>query len=335
MKILKWIGALVVVCVLIIVGGIVYLTFRYPDAGSVPDVKIEATQARLERGEYVAKHVAVCIDCHSTRDWNYYAGPIVPGSEGKGGEIFDENLGFPGKITAKNITPSALGNWSDGDVLHAIVAGVNKKNQALFPIMPYPNFAQMTEEDLYSVIAYIRTLKPVDSSVPETSLNFPMNLIVRLIPKKTEIRKTPVDTANTIEYGKYLMTIASCSECHTPQDHGKPLPGKILAGGMEFILPWGTIRSANITPDVETGIGSWTKEQFVNKFKTFAGEQAQQIPMKPPFNESNFNTLMPWLMYSGMSERDLGAIYEYLRTVEPVKNKIVKYSSEGVVINAQ
>ena len=85
------------------------------------------------------------MDCHSTRDWMRFAGPVVKGTEGKGGDKFDESIGFPGTIYAKNITPAALGNWTDGELVRAITMGINKKEEALFPMMPYMNFNHLSQ----------------------------------------------------------------------------------------------------------------------------------------------------------------------------------------------
>jgi len=153
-----------------------YLFVKYPDAGPVPDLSVQATPERLARGAYLANHVSVCIDCHSTRNWEYFSGPPVAGTEGKGGEVFDESLGFPGTIYAHNITPAALGSVNDGVVYRAIATGVDKNGKAMFPLMPYQHINLMSEEDILSIIAYIRKLKPIENSPLLTTLKFPMNL---------------------------------------------------------------------------------------------------------------------------------------------------------------
>jgi hypothetical protein len=142
----------------------------------VPDLTVQATPKRLARGAYLANHVSVCIDCHSTRNWDYFSGPPVAGTEGKGGEVFDESLGFPGTIYAHNITPAALGSVNDGVVYRAITTGLDKNGKAMFPLMPYQHFNLMSEEDILSIIAYIRKLKPIGNTPPLTTLKFPMNL---------------------------------------------------------------------------------------------------------------------------------------------------------------
>ncbi|QQS35620.1 MAG: c-type cytochrome [Ignavibacteriales bacterium] len=322
-KFFKILGTLVVIIVVLLVGALIYFNSTYPKVDPPSDIKIEATSERIARGDYLANHVAVCIDCHSERDFTKFAGPIKPGTEGSGGEVFDENIGFPGKVVTKNLTPANLGSWSDGEILRAMTCGVTKDNKALFPMMPYPNYNQLTKEDAYSLVAYIRTLQSKQRDVPETELNFPLNFIVKTMPIPQYTPAPEIDKSNTTAYGKYLVTIASCNECHTQSDKGEPLPGMTFAGGAEFNFPAGVVRSLNITPDEETGIGKWTKEDFIKRFRNYGTEEAKNIPVDM---NKEFNTPMPWLMYTGMTDEDLGAIYEYLRTAKPVKNKVERFT---------
>ena len=321
-KVFKILGIVVAVIAVVIIGGLVYFNASYPKVDPPKDIKIEATAERLSRGEYLANHVAVCIDCHSEREWTKFAGPIKPGTKGSGGEVFDENMGFPGMVVTKNLTPANLSSWTDGEILRAVTCGVTKDNKALFPMMPYMNYSNFMEEDAYSVVAYIRSLQPQEKEIPETDLNFPLNLLVKTMPLKSYTPAKEIDKSNPAEYGKYLVTIASCSECHTQSNKGEPLPGMYLAGGEQFNFPAGVVSSANITPDAVTGIGNWTKEDFLNRFRFYNSEEAQNVPVNL---EKDFNTPMPWLMYSGMTDEDLGAIYEYLRTIKPVNNSVNRF----------
>ena len=321
-KVFKILGIVVAVIAVVIIGGLVYFNASYPKVDPPKDIKIEATAERLSRGEYLANHVAVCIDCHSEREWTKFAGPIKPGTKGSGGEVFDENMGFPGMVVTKNLTPANLSSWTDGEILRAVTCGVTKDNKALFPMMPYMNYSNFMEEDAYSVVAYIRSLQPQEKEIPETDLNFPLNLLVKTMPLKSYTPAKEIDKSNLAEYGKYLVTIASCSECHTQSNKGEPLPGMYLAGGQTFNFPAGVVSSANITPDAVTGIGNWTKEDFLNRFRFYNSEEAQNVPVNL---EKDFNTPMPWLMYSGMTDEDLGAIYEYLRTIKPVNNSVNRF----------
>ncbi len=322
-RFLKIMGIILLLLIILLAGGLAYFNLTYPKINPAPDIKVTATPEKIARGEYLAKHVAMCLDCHSTRDWKKYAGPIKEGTEGKGGDKFDEAIGFPGTIYVKNITPAALHDWTDGEIIRAITMGINKDNKALFPMMPYYNYNKMSREDLEAIVAYIRTLKPIKNEVPDKDLNFPLNLIVKTMPIETYKPINSADKTNPVEYGKYLTSIAGCAECHTQSEEGTPLPGMDFAGGVEYKLPHGTIRTANITPDNETGIGSWNKETFIARFKSFESDSSKNIPADL-FKE--YNTIMPWTLYAGMTKEDLGAIYDYLKSVKPVKNRVERYT---------
>lgn len=320
-KFFKYSGILLLIIAVLFLSGIIYFNSSYPKVITKKNIKIEQTAERVERGKYLVNHVAACIDCHSSRDYTLYTAPMIKGTEGIGGERFGEEMGFPGNIYAKNITPSNLKDWTDSELLNAITAGINKDGKALFPVMPYPNYAQMNIEDIKDIIAYIRTLKPVENNVPETELNFPMNFIVKTIPADYNSKPKP-NRSDSINYGKYLITLAACFDCHSPADHGKVIEGKEYSGGNEFSLPSGKLKSANITPDKLTGIGSWTKDTFIKRFKAFT--DSSRI-YKLDFSK-DFQTIMPWTLYAGMKEEDLGAIYDYLRSIKPVYNKVTVFT---------
>jgi mono/diheme cytochrome c family protein len=323
---LKILGILAIILIIVAVGASIYIKNAYPKVSPPPDLKVEITPERVERGKYLANHVAVCMDCHSTRDWSKFSGPITPGTEGKGGERFDESMGFPGVFYSRNITPYGIGNWTDGELFRAITTGVNKEGEPFFPVMPYPYFGTLDKEDIYSIIAYVRTLQPIKNDVQKSSPDFPMNYILRTIPHDPQMTKRP-EKSDIVAYGKYMATASGCIECHTQAVKGKHVEGMEFAGGREFQFPTGDVlRSANITTDMETGIGKWTKEQFLAKFKQYDTPEARNIPAKP----GEMNTIMPWTMYGGMTTEDLSAIYDYLRTVKPISNKVEKFSKAGV-----
>lgn len=324
-KFLKILGVLVLVLVVVVAGALTYVSTALPDVGPPPELKVEITPERLKRGEYLANHVMLCMDCHSTRDWEFYAGPPKHGTEGVGGERFDQAMNFPGKFISRNITPAGIGDWTDGELYRAITSGVSKDGSPLFPVMPYLNYGKMDQEDIYSVMAYIRSLPPIESEPEASEPDFPINFIMRTMPKPAAHGKLPPPTAST-EYGAYLVNAASCGDCHTKQEKGEFI-GEPFAGGFEFKYPTGSIvRSMNITPH-ETGIGNWSKEQFIERFKmhTDSGYTAPPID----WSKNQFQTVMPWLMYAEMTEQDLGAIYDYLRTVKPVENVVEKWTPAG------
>ena len=318
-KILKIIGIAVGAIIVLFLGGLGYFSLKYPDVEPAPSITIESTPERISRGSYLANHVTLCIDCHSTRDWSKYSAPVIPGTEGKGGEEFNEaTVGIPGRIFASNITPAGIRDYTDGELLRAITTGVTKQGRALFPLMPYLGYNSLAKEDAYSLVAYIRSLPPIENRTEISTLDFPVNYIVKTVPLHSYVPSPEPDKSIPVKYGRYLVTIAGCGDCHTPQVKGERVPGMAFAGGFEFHGPAGTVRSKNITPDDETGIGGWSKDVFIEMFRTYAKEGSRNIAL----DSTGFNTPMPWTMFAGMADEDLGAIHEYLRVVPPVHHTV-------------
>src|SRR5688572_19800043 len=143
------------------------------------------------------------------------------------------------------------------------------------------------------------------------------------LPQNTLDQNQRPDPSDKVKYGEYLVTLASCSDCHTPMTpQGAPDFSKAFAGGMHFKADFVDVTVANITPDSTTGIGAWTENEFVAKFKS------SLAMMEKGDNPGKLNTEMPWPMYAKMKEEDLRAIYAYLRTVPPVKNKVEKWPTK-------
>ena len=193
-KLLKIAGVILLAVLILVLGVIAYIKLALPDVGEAPYLTIERTPQRIERGRYLANHVAVCMDCHSTREWNKYAGPMAAVGFGGGGEVFNQQMGFPGEFYAPNLTPYALKDWTDGEILRAITTGVNKEGKALFPVMGYHRFGQMDKEDVYSIVAYLRTLEPVKKDIPESKADFPVNILINTMPAMAEYQKIPAES---------------------------------------------------------------------------------------------------------------------------------------------
>lgn len=324
MRILKYVGYFVIVLVLALAALLLYLRMALPDVGEPEELTIEYTEARIARGEYLANSVTVCIDCHSKRDWSKFSGPITPGTLGMGGDRFDQSMGLPGVYYARNITPAGISRYTDGELFRLITTGVTKEGRAMFPLMPYPYYNSMDREDIYSIIAYVRSLEPIDNTVPDSESDFPMNFILNTIPKPADPQKRP-DKSDLIAYGAYMTNASGCIECHTDVDKGQIIRELAFSGGREFQFPDGSVvRSSNITPH-ETGIGAMTEEAFIARFKMYT-DSAYVLPTVAP---GEFNTIMPWMMYARMNTEDLAAIYAYLRTVKPIENKVVKFTANG------
>jgi len=315
----KILGAIVGIVILVIIGFGIYLKTALPSI-PVEDITVAVTPERVERGAYLANHVMVCIDCHSGRDYTKFSGPILQGTEGGGGEAFSEELGFPGNYYAPNITPYNLKSWTDGEIYRAITSGVTKEGQAMFPIMPYPAYGTLDREDIYCVIAYLRSLPEIEKTTPESESNFPMNFIINMIPKPATPGTMP-DTTDLLKYGEYLTTAGGCVDCHTQMKDGRLIEEMRFGGGQEFPLERIYVTSANITPDKATGIGNWAEETFIARFRAY--DLSWYSPHEVP--EGGFNTIMPWTMYARMDTTDLQAIYTYLMSVKPIENRVVLF----------
>lgn len=314
----------IIVLAIIVIGSIgLYVKKALPNVGPAPDISIAATPDRVQRGKYLANNVMACMDCHSKRDFSIFMGPLKPATFGAGGERFGKEIKFPGTVYSKNITPAGLRSWTDGEIFRVITTGVSKDGSAIFPLMGYLAYGTMDREDVYDVIAYLRSLPAIPSTIPDRELDFPVNILVNTFPKKASLQPKPAKS-DAIAYGGYLVKIANCLECHSKvTDKGDRIAGTEWGGGREFYFPNGTFTtSANISPDMETGIGKWSKEAFVKRFTEFSDSSY----VLEKLNAADYNTVMPWLMYAGMKPEDLSAIYDYLRTIKPQSNEVKKFS---------
>lgn len=323
-KVYKYVLALLLLVVITALSMASYVKFALPDVPLIAGIKVDTSSERVARGKYLAHHVAVCMDCHGTRDWSHFAGPMVPGNLGGGGERFGKEMGFPGVFYAPNITPFALKDWTDAELFRAITSGVSRDGRALLPLMPYPNYGKMDKEDIYDIIAYIRTLAPVENKVPVSVADFPVSLLINTMPVKAALTQRPF-ADDKIARGRYLVNMAGCADCHSKVDKGLVIAGTEFGGGREFQQPAGIVRSCNITSDNETGIGNWSRDAFVQSFKKYR-DTAYQLPA---LGRGDLNSPMPWTMYAGMSDQDLEDIYYYLKSIKPIVNKVVRYEKRS------
>jgi mono/diheme cytochrome c family protein len=192
----------------------------------------------------------------------------------------------------------------------AIREGIGHDGRALFPIMPYPQYRAMSDEDLASVIVYIRTLDAVSNPLPRTEIPFPPGPLINSVPEPVETVVPQPDLTNAVTRGEYLARIGVCTDCHTPMDAtGARLPGMEWAGGMMLSDSKGQAASANLTPD-PSGIPYYTEELFLTAMRTGA------------VISRDLNDVMPWWFYRNMTDEDLKAIYAYLKTLKPVQHRI-------------
>ncbi len=294
---------------------------NYNQEYPISDLKVEPDSARLARGEYLVYGPAHCGHCHVPVDKleALESGEKVPMTGGFGLEI------PPGVFYAPNITPdkeTGIGRYTDGELYRMMRYNITPSGHAAFDFMPFIN---MADEDIYSIIAFLRAQKPIKHMMQPIELSFLGKMIYAfdgIKPGKPDkdVPKT-IEEIESIAYGKYMAyAVANCRGCHTNRDLktgeyiGEEYAGGLvfgpdnLSGGWQFITP-------NLTNDAETGImAKWTEDQFIERMRS--GRVHQYSPM-------------PWLAVADMKEGDLRAVYRYLKTVKPVKNKIDETAIEN------
>lgn len=310
-KILLW--TVITLIVLLAIGISLTIGWRPilgPRARPLTSRQFERTPQRLERGRYLFTSSTGCTGCHSLHDWNTHGGPILPGGEGVGQVMWFKDL--PGRIVAPNITADAetgAGAWTDDQLARAIREGIGHDGRALFPIMPYENLRHMSDEDLASLVVYIRSLPPVRNPLPHTEIIFPVRYLIRSVPQPVTEPVSSPDRSDRLKWGEYLITISSCNECHTPQVRGAAKPGLEYSGGFPLDGPWGAVASANITPDA-TGIGYYDEALFFQAMRT-GYVKARKL-----------NSIMPFGEFGALTDDDLKAMFAYVRTLKPVKHRV-------------
>ena len=281
-----------------------------PRARPLTNRTFERTPERLARGRYLVENLG-CFECHGEHEWTKHDAPLIEGTRGAGYADFPL-AGLPGRVIPPNITPdpeTGAGNWTDDMLARAIREGIGHDGRALFPFMPYPDMGQMSDEDLASVIVYLRSIPPIRKALPKTEIIFPVKYLMRGAPQPITEPVPQPDVSTPVKRGGYLVTIAACTDCHTPQAKGQPIRGLEFAGGFILEGPWGRVASANITPD-PSGISYYDEALFLEMIRT-GYVKARKI-----------NQIMTWWHFRNLTDEDLKAIFAYLRTLKAVKHRV-------------
>jgi mono/diheme cytochrome c family protein len=305
-KILLVICALLAAAITFTIG---WRPFIGPRARTTSNRQFERTPERLTRGRYLVAGLAGCETCHSPKDWNTHGAPNLPGME-LAGQVLPLP-GLPGTIIAANLTPdpeTGAPGWSDDEIARAIREGVGHDGRTIFPIMPYDAYRKFSDEDVASIVVYLRSIAPVRNPLPPTQVIFPVKYLIRTVPQPlTGPVSGPGPQASPVERGKYLATVG-CG-CHIPVDRKGPIRGLEYGGGEHLKGPWGEVTSANITPDA-SGISYYDEATFIQVMRT-GYVRARKLSSIMPFGE-----------FANLTDDDLKAILAYLRTLPPVKHRV-------------
>ncbi|MFT3678731.1 MAG: cytochrome c [Ferruginibacter sp.] len=275
-----------------------------------PSIKASTDSNIINRGKHLVFSSAHCASCHSNQNADSLLQLGIEPSL-SGGHLFELPIG---NIYTKNITSdkeTGIGKLTDAELARTLYYGVGSDGRAIFDFMPFHN---VSETDMQAIISYLRTQKPVKNKVPENTYNMMGKIVKAFLLKPTgpagDIPKniTPDTSAS---YGGYLIKyVGNCSGCHTQRDimTGEYI-GEHMAGGLEFNEGGTKYITPNLTTDSSSRIFGWSYEIFKNRFRM--GPLASNSPM-------------PWNSYKRMTDDELKAIYNYLKTVKPAKMPVEK-----------
>ncbi|MDV7144809.1 cytochrome C [Tropicimonas sp. TH_r6] len=263
---------------------------------SIPAAAVAAPS--VERGEYLVQGPVACGNCHTPQGPN---GPDM--SNEFGGFMVEKNEMF--EAWAPNITPGGrVAEWSDAEFGRAVREGIRPDGSVIGPPMPMLLYRGLSDDDLASIVLYMRTVAASDMTTPASTYNIPL----------PPAYGPPIDSVTapergvTVEYGEYLAgPVAHCVECHsTPGPMGPMLDTHLGAGGFPFHGPWGTSVSSNLTTHAN-GLVEYSDAEVKAMITT--GTRPDGSPMLPP---------MGYAYYARMTPEDLDAILLYLRQLPPL-----------------
>jgi mono/diheme cytochrome c family protein len=284
-RLLKWTTRVVAVLALAIAAFVAYIYYASNRemsrvyAVTVPSIPIPTDAASIARGKYLVQRVSPCAVGHATD---------------LGGKIVEDNFAM-GRLLGPILSNGRGGlgaTLSDQDYVRALLHGVKPDGRSV-RFMPAADF-RFSEADLGAIVAYVKSVPPVDRELPSLSIG-PMARTLGLLVDFPLAPASKIDHAhvtfepppapNDTAAGSYIVATAGCRACHGADftGGGGPPPG-----------------ASNITP---VGIGNWTEQQFVTALREH----------KRP-NGSTLSDVMP-RVYGQMTDEDLGKIYAYLQTV--------------------
>lgn len=313
-KALKIIGIILGAVVVLVAIGAAYIQVTGIPSYDVnpPDLKVQGDSAMVAEGK---RHASmVCNQCHMAENGKL---------EGKYMQDLPEMFG---KVWTANITKDpkyGAGRYTDGEIAYLLRTGVKRDGKYAPPWMP--KFPHLSDHDLESIIAYLRSnepeLEPSQAAHPAPQPSFFAKFLCRVafkpLPYPTEPIMAPPIT-DKVAYGKYLSTAkVDCYGCHSLSFETMDLmvpektPGYFGGGNPMPDLDGNIVFTRNLTPDKETGIGNWTEEQFIKavKFGVRPNNQMVRFPMVP---------------HGALSDEEVSTIWAYFQTLPPIKNDVDK-----------
>ena len=289
-------------------------TFAYAPTPEILQLKVTPDSTRVARGAKIAS--LLCNECHKDHKTGRLTGRLM---EGLPKEF--------GRVATLNITQDkdkGIGAWTDGELYYLLRTGIHKDGHWSPPFMP--KFPLMADEDLYSIIAWLRSDDPLLVASPQEYPPNQFNLFstflsnVAFAPPPLPAKPIVIpDTTDRVAFGKYVAdALCACYACHSADFAKQDVlnPEKSLGfygGGNPMLnLEGEVVPSANLTMDKETGIGNWTQEQFLQATKY--GKNPKGGPL-----------YYPMFPHTTLSDLEVDAVWAYLQTVSPIKNAVARY----------
>ena len=299
---LKWVGIIlsglltIIPAALLVLALVGFAKLNQHYDNPVAAVQVAGTSAQVARGQQLA---GICMNCHTTDD-------RLPLSGTNFAAKFDTT--FLGTFYAPNLTPSGnIKDWTDGEIIRAIREGVDDTGRSLL-IMPAGDFRNLSDEDVQALVAYLRSQPAVGGPTPENQFNVLGAIFMNLSDFRTAQQPVGSVTApqtGTPEYGKYLIDIHGCADCHGAQLQGKADTGQP-----------GPPPGPNLTQIVP----QWTEEQFINFFNTGTRPDGSKVPMIT-LNSGYTEPRMAWpLVRASTTDDEFKAMYAYLHSLPPVES---------------
>lgn len=292
---LKWLGisVTVLVCLVMLCAAWGYaasnrqINKRY--SPGVSWISMAPDSAAVARGRHLAQAITKCVDCHG---------------EDLAGTAFLDDAAFA-RVAAPNLTTGRGGRgslYTNEDLVRVIQHGVKRDGRAVM-IMPADAYAHLSDADLGAIIAYVRSVPPVDKEWPAPRYGpvirmlialgkFPAFTAARIDHERRDVLPAPAPDT-TAAYGRYLTHIGGCQSCHNPSLSGGP-----IAAGEPGSPP-----AANLTP---TGIGHYAEADFIRVLREGKGPGGRVI-----------SQYMPWKNSGRMTDEEIHAIWLYLQTLPP------------------
>lgn len=292
-------------------------TYKTDIPAEIVRLKVSRDSAHIAQGAKIA--TLLCNACHKDPETGKLTGHLMLDLPKEFGQIASLNI--------TNDMEHGIGRWTDGELYYFLRTGIHTDGRWSPPYMP--KFPLMADEDLYSIISWLRSGDPAlqadTREFPPNKPNFLIKFLANVAFFPPPLPGKPIllpDTTDNLALGKYVAnSLCGCYSCHsadfkTMNDLEPEKSGGYYGGGNPMLNYEGElVPSANITMDKETGIGNWTRQQFYEAVKF------SKNPKGGPL-------YYPMFPHTTLSDSEVYAVWDFLQTVPPLRNAVARYKAK-------